>query len=366
MNICKEKYFKLFSSVILVKGSKNSILIDLQRNQILKVSNFFLEVESILSNLSIQKCLEILGCDKEKQLLSLITNLLDLELGHLTISPESFPPIKPVFRTPFLITNMIIDYNDFVLETFNSNEILFEQIVQLNIPHIQIRIYNEYSIDALLQLAKYLKDSRIVSIELYLNYSDNSIPEEFQKLMDTNLSVAQIIVFNSELNKSFKYRSMYVHYLTQCLKLECCGVISYEYFVSTTNFYLQSKNYNSCLYRKISVDVNGNIKNCPSMVNDFGNINDKTHIEVIQNKEFIKIWDLNKDKINICMDCEFRYICTDCRAYLENPNDILSKPLKCGYNPYTGEWNEWFKDENKKNAISEYKMMTLIENIELI
>ena len=39
-------------------------------------------------------------------------------------------------------------------------------------------------------------------------------------------------------------------------------------------------------------------------------------------------------------DCKFRYICTDCRAYLANPNDMYSKPLKCNYNPYSATWEK--------------------------
>jgi len=31
-------------------------------------------------------------------------------------------------------------------------------------------------------------------------------------------------------------------------------------------------------------------------------------------------------------------ILSDKRAYLTEPENIYSKPLKCGYNPYTGEW----------------------------
>ena len=61
-------------------------------------------------------------------------------------------------------------------------------------------------------------------------------------------------------------------------------------------------------------------------------------------------------KIHVCKDCEFRYICTDCRAYIEDPNDILSKPLKCGYNPYTAEWSEWSRNPLKQKAIEQYRI----------
>ena len=92
----------------------------------------------------------------------------------------------------------------------------------------------------------------------------------------------------------------------------------------------------------------------------FGNIKDTTLKEAIEKPGFKKYWDINKDKIHVCKDCEFRYICTDCRAYVEDPEDILSKPLKCGYNPYTGEWSEWSSNPLKQRAIEFYGMEELV------
>ena len=71
-------------------------------------------------------------------------------------------------------------------------------------------------------------------------------------------------------------------------------------------------------------------------------------------------WRITKDQIEICKDCEFRYVCSDCRAYVENPEDIYSKPLKCGYNPYTCEWEEWSQNPLKQRGIEYYGMKELI------
>jgi hypothetical protein len=47
-----------------------------------------------------------------------------------------------------------------------------------------------------------------------------------------------------------------------------------------------------------------------------------------------------KDQIDVCKDCEFRHIRTDCR--IRRNDNIYSKPtLKCGYSPYTNEWEDW-------------------------
>lgn len=85
----------------------------------------------------------------------------------------------------------------------------------------------------------------------------------------------------------------------------------------------------------------------------FGNLMSDSLLNVISEK-FKEKWHIKKDDVEICMDCEYRYICTDCRAYVEDPENILSKPLKCGYNPYTNEYAEWKTDINKSDVIKYY------------
>jgi len=66
-----------------------------------------------------------------------------------------------------------------------------------------------------------------------------------------------------------------------------------------------------------------NIKNCPSMKESFGNIKDTTLEEALNKHGFKKYWNIKKDDVTKCKDCEFRYICTDCRAYIADPSDIF-------------------------------------------
>ncbi|GEN75154.1 hypothetical protein CHA01nite_08940 [Chryseobacterium hagamense] len=97
------------------------------------------------------------------------------------------------------------------------------------------------------------------------------------------------------------------------------------------------------------------------MCQSFGNIENTTLEEALSKKDFKKYWNITKDDIEICKDCEFRYICTDCRAFTEaalrsDQGLDISKPLKCGYNPYTNEWKEWSTNPLKKKAIQYYNL----------
>jgi SPASM domain peptide maturase of grasp-with-spasm system len=94
------------------------------------------------------------------------------------------------------------------------------------------------------------------------------------------------------------------------------------------------------LNRKVSIDSAGEIKNCPAMNKRYGNAADTALTNVLAQPEFRTVWDISKDQVETCCDCEFRYICTDCRALLRNPSNPLSKPLRCGYDPYSATWGD--------------------------
>ena len=66
------------------------------------------------------------------------------------------------------------------------------------------------------------------------------------------------------------------------------------------------------------------------------------HCKVGKNGEILlddSIRFFNKDKIHECSQCEYRYVCFDCR-----PNslsgDTTEKPWYCTYHPLTGEWDD--------------------------
>lgn len=64
-----------------------------------------------------------------------------------------------------------------------------------------------------------------------------------------------------------------------------------------------------------------------------GNLKQKP-LKDILNQDIIKF---NKDKIEGCKDCEFRYGCFDCRPD-SNGHGLDQKPWYCSYNAKTGEW----------------------------
>jgi SPASM domain peptide maturase of grasp-with-spasm system len=266
---------------------------------------------------------------------------------------------------PFLITNIILEFNT---TTTNFKSIL-SQIEKLNCKNVEIRFYESIDIALVFEITSYIGslNSTVNSLDLIIsNFNEKLNEAEIIELINKNPRITNFIIFNQEANKSIVLNTKQTFLKTIGeLKSYNCGIISVNKFVINTNLFTESQNHNTCLNRKISVDKDGNIKNCPSMPQSFGNIKDTTLEEALNHPDFKKYWNVNKDMIASCKDCEFRHICTDCRAYTERTHfeeDIdLSKPLKCGYNPYTNVWEEWSTNPLKKIAIEYYGIQELIK-----
>lgn len=103
------------------------------------------------------------------------------------------------------------------------------------------------------------------------------------------------------------------------------------------------KNYsgNSCWQGKINITCDGYITPC-IMGNDFldkrFNVRKNKINEIIDECLIPKFWSISKDFIDECKNCEYRYVCNDCRPICTENGDFYSKGELCNYNPYIGEW----------------------------
>ena len=122
-------------------------------------------------------------------------------------------------------------------------------------------------------------------------------------------------------------------------------------FLFNKEFYEKNLFWNSCWYGKAAVTSLGDVIPCV-FARDIivGNIREQKFSDIMNSKKMLNLWSLNKDKINTCKSCEYRYICRDCRPWAYGTTKSLySKSPRCTYNPYTGEW----KKLHKKQSISE-------------
>ena len=348
----KKDYIILFENLRLVKGYTKSLLIDLQRNETWNIDN---EISTFLIKYNRKKVEDVILDDEKITLDLLIKN----EIIFITSKPELFPTLALDWDSPFEIVTMVYDIKIFDKNTFNA--LLQEDKFRYSSKSLQIRFFDKINrSDLYLILQKLHDETRIMSFELVLFFDDEYSEGFYDDFVLKFKRVSVVYVYNSTDNKMMHKTDNnfgFFIFSTNSIKSEKnCGQISLSNMVININLFTESINHNSCLNRKISIDTEGYIRNCPSMKEHYGNIKNTTLQEALAHPDFKKYWFVNKDQISVCKDCEFRYICTDCRAYIENPEDMYSKPLKCGYNPYTCEWEEWSTNPLKQKAIEYYGM----------
>jgi SPASM domain peptide maturase of grasp-with-spasm system len=197
-----------------------------------------------------------------------------------------------------------------------------------------------------MKLLNEVKKFKFRNLFLSLKFSYDFNSESIEKLLSNYAIIQKIIFYDAKIDSFTIFESTVasIVFTTKSINYnDGCGVVNKNHFVLNMMHFTESIKHNTCLNRKICFDSEGYIKNCPSMLRNFGNINEISLEEVIELPEFKYCWFINKDKIDVCQDCEFRHICTDCRAFIKNDQNIYSCPDKCHYNPYIAKW----KDEDE-------------------
>lgn len=328
-------YFKLFANCILVKGHQRSSLCDLQRNQVVFIPE-------ILLDLLKEDNAFVVNSSLDADILEYVDLLVDSEYGFLTDTPLLFAEIDFGWKEPGLLSNAILDFGSSTSYDYIHT---ISQLDEIGCKHLQIRCYESVQdifVENILNFLVSIK-SRILSVEFLLPYSESYTKEYLTALIKKHKRVSVFYIHSSQVNEFIASESSMGHIMyvsDPVISHASCGIINPNYFSINIKTFTESQKHNTCLNRKISIDVNGEIKNCPSMTKSYGNIRDTTLREAMEKLGFKDVWYIHKDQIKICQDCEFRHICTDCRAYIQDPADIYSKPAKCSYDPYTATWGE--------------------------
>jgi len=359
------KYFNLFSNILITKGARRILISDLQRN----LSDLYtLELYDIIEELkndSIEDILKNYDTESQQIIHEYIDLLLEKEYGFITNGDwdRNFPALSYEFQEVSEITNIFIEIDHIsVLDKITAS------IDNLGVKHLVIYASKELSMNDYQDIDKKFKDSVLEGIEIYAPFHQAVDQSFFQILNETTSRIYSFIFYNCK-EIPFKTKEIFgfsINFSHENIKISACGKVDLKYFNTNLSKILEAVKHNSCLHKKIGIDINGNIKNCPLMPESSGNIYQSTLEEALEIPGFKKYWNLTKDHIEVCKDCEFRYICTDCRAYTEltHTNNGLdtSKPLKCGYNPYTEKWEKWSKNPLKQKAIENYNLPELIKS----
>lgn len=353
------RYFNIFSNVMITKGITRILISDLQKN----ISELYtLDLYFLLEDLKSKSIEDVISGYKDNShnaVNDYIELLINKEYGFITNNDwdRNFPTLPLNFESPTLISDIIVEFSN--LDVFNE---IYKSLENFGTMFITIFSQKTLSINDFQEIDKCFLNSSIQGIEIYSPFHEE-VNERFINNLDKNTLRINNLIFYScgeykwNVNKR-NYRFDF-KFVAEYLKFNSCGKVDLKYFSTNISKVAEAKNHNSCLHKKLSIDQNGDIRNCPAMPDSFGNIKENSLEEALRKDGFKKYWNITKDQIEGCKDCEFRYVCTDCRAFTEQTHKNkegldTSKPLKCGYNPYTGDWAEWSTNPLKQKTIDFY------------
>ncbi|MEM6736026.1 MAG: grasp-with-spasm system SPASM domain peptide maturase [Bacteroidota bacterium] len=329
-------YLIVYSNCIPVKGAVRSTICDLQNHRYYYIPNDLFDLLSKLKKKPLHNIYRSFSKENYGILDEYFDFLMTNELAFLDSQPELFPDLNRDWSYPGQVSNAIIDLNKRSISKIDYSMVI-DELSNLNCECLQIRSFEGLTINDINKILLLTTDTRLNELRLVLYYSYD-VEEIVENFILKNKRITEVIFHGCDRTLKRDIFGVPVIFTGNVLTAKDCGQVCLQNFSVNIKHFTESLKFNSCLNRKISIDEYGLIKNCPSSNKSYGSIKEKTLTEVLMNQEFKKLWKIKKDDVEVCKDCEYRYICTDCRVFTKG-KDSYGKPEKCTYDPYEAQWN---------------------------
>lgn len=330
-----KRILQIFPHCHIVKGYSRSVILDTFRNEWHLIPPSLADLIPYIDGKDYDNIVSKKADNEKGRISEYIDFLLKNDIARLSSVALPYKQVEMKFEYPAEISNMIMANKHL------SKKLIF-QINGIQCDNIQIYCTKELSIEQLRNKLHLFDNSIVQNIEVIIPFVEEFLsPTIWENVFDDIKRLQKVVVLNAPENKrifadTMRYNS--IVFVTESFSYNICGEVHPLHFVTNLPFFTEAQCHNTCLNRKVCIDAEGNIKNCPVMAKSYGNIRDTTLEEAINKPGFKDLWFINKDKIDVCKDCEFRYMCTDCRAFIKDPENIYSQPAKCTYNPYICLW----------------------------
>jgi len=352
-------YITLYPNIVPVRGFSRSVLMDLYMCRFLFIPNYFCDF--LLDNKAKDLQREdYLSLGESGQELDEINRLLEhlISQDYLVEADrallEGLQTEAPVRTEDSLITDCILELS--ALSGWDVKRFLAE-INKLGVKFLEVRFLDFISFEnycGILQDA--LQDHSIEFLHLLLPF-DQQLESMVTGTLPAFTRLSQLTIYNAVHTFETTGLPFKVDFSTQgSIDRSGCGCIDPAFFSYNVLNYYSNQKKNSCLSHKLSIDQFGEIRNCPSKKESFGSVSTLDLEATVQLETFRKEWHITKASILVCSDCEFRWMCSDCRVFIQDEANPLSKPAKCGYNPYINKWS------NEPGYVSEPECGVSIEN----
>lgn len=294
----------------ITNGYNRSSFLDIQNNFRLIPNEFVTYLENRNGSISVNNQHEF-------------NNLINRENFEVTNAID-YKPIK----YPSDIETLLIVYSAKSLEVLCSlKEIIISHLI-INVKEI----WNDKITQDIKLISKNFPSTKFSIISEYEITPFDEIVHKLAKLNNLKEVYLSIVASNLDFNKlPFKVNIKQNNENSN-------NIISLH---PSKRLMIEAQFVNTYLNKRIFINGNGDL--CLSEQHNLvlGNINQVTVKEIrelITLNEVQKYWQLTKDEIDVCKDCEFRKACIDFRKIFQRPNEEWYHKIECNYNPYIAKW----------------------------
>lgn len=329
-----EMPFCLHSTCIPVLGVRRSMICDLGSRKAHLIPNALHDILKEMPRRTLSDIKKAFDPSEYGILDEYFEFLIEEDYGFFGEVAEELPALSLHWDRPGKVTNAIIDIDELSNHDYPS---ILGQLDQLGCEALEIRTYCSMSIDELKIVMQLTDGWRFRHIDLIIKWHASYTVATLTHLILTHQTLSRITVHASPRagrHRAVPFSSL-ILFTPQLFSVNSCGQVSPFYFTFMLEHFAEAQHFNTCLHKKLSIAADGRLCACPSMTHSFGNASVVPLKEVVNTPESVRIGNISKNQIEVCRDCEFRYVCTDCRAFTTH---AAAKPAKCDYDPYTATW----------------------------
>jgi SPASM domain peptide maturase of grasp-with-spasm system len=333
MSAAVPPYFSLFACCLPVRGAARSVICDVQRGALIPISNALYDLLRAFREQPVAEVLD--GCEPAvaEVVRRNLAGLVEKELGFWCDDPAEFPDLDLGWDRPAAVTNAIVELSPF---TAAQAPRILAQLEEMGCQALELRSYRPFPLAVLRDVLGQLDGARLSSVDLILCYSTETTVAALEELGRNYVRVNLIVVHSAP--RDLKVGAGLEFQAEAVTSADHCGFVDPQLFAVNVPMFTESQSCNTCLNRKVAVDEGGHIRNCPAMPETYGRIDAVSLREATARADFRAWWTVTKNDVEVCRDCEFRHVCTDCRALRVDPANRLSKPRNCRYDPYAARW----------------------------
>ncbi len=308
----------IFEDVRLTKGSARSVITDLSRGNYHFIPNYLYDI--LIESNGVYNIQEIKNKFFKKDL-DLFNEYFDFLIKNdyiIDIPNElrgNFPKMKFYFEYPFVLENIY-----FVVTKSNIPKIinLFkEEIVDITKNYTYL-ISNEVTKKEIIGLLDVVTTCTVAYHKLIMN-----------KTVNIDYKLVEILSFEENIDDAFFEKKTLRE--------------TFPKFHNNIVLYTEATNHHTFFNRSVFINSKGLILGHYADKSNYGSIykvSKEQFIEIIQNENIQKFWNIPKNTVSVCKDCELRMMCIDLRIPCSYDGILYTHKEECSYNPYIAKWKK--------------------------